>query len=50
MIFQGFDEDGQFIPLHKRGSDVTMFRGKMMTLHISTFAFKKQAYKAYSRD
>lgn len=23
----GFDEDGQFIPLHKRGSDVTMFRG-----------------------
>ena len=40
IIFQGFDEDGQFIPLHKRGSDVTMFRGiKINTYQFSIYSF-----------
>lgn len=26
----GFDEEGQFIPLHLRGTDVTMFRGMIL--------------------
>ena len=24
----GFDKDGQFVPQHMRGPDVTLFRGK----------------------
>ena len=28
----GFDDEGQFIPLHKRASDVAMFRGKLKLL------------------
>ena len=38
----GFDKDGQFVPQHMRGPDVTLFRGKSGGVLLSfLFSFSK---------
>ena len=37
-LLTGFDDGGQFIPLHKRASDVAMFRGKLKLHTFFNFA------------
>ena len=36
ILFPGFDDVGQFIPLHKRVSDVAMFRGKLILFYLQS--------------
>ena len=31
----GFDKEGQFVPLHMRGPDVTLFRGKCSLVSVN---------------
>ena len=44
----GFDEEGQFIPLHLRGTDVTMFRGRLFLVWnpVQSFVCQHQAQAA----
>ena len=38
-LFPGFDDEGQFIPLHKRAADVAMFRGELEFIKVGQLFF-----------